>query len=144
MGRNCGMPIRVRRQYGSGEGEVARILSRAPGHSILWAGAVGWGWQREGEYGISIRELKNWTKRTGSLLHDLVLYAFRFQNCAIRWEPFDINKEVSDTHPQALPGRDRVSLSVDVLILSWTENATYLLPYVYPCFIHGEAQTPYM
>ena len=36
-------------------------------------------------------------KRTGSLLHDLVLYAFRFQNYNKMQEPFDINKEVSDT-----------------------------------------------
>ena len=48
--------------------------------------------------GISIEELKKLDeKRTGSLLHDLVLYAFRFQNYNKMQEPFDINKEVSDT-----------------------------------------------
>ena len=46
----------------------------------------------------SIEELKKLDeKRTGSLLHDLVLYAFRFQNYNKMQEPFDINKEVSDT-----------------------------------------------
>ena len=93
MGRNC--CITIERQYGSGGREVARILSErlgipCYGRELLAVTAA--------DNGISIEELKKLDeKRTGSLLHDLVLYAFRFQNYNKMQEPFDINKEVSDT-----------------------------------------------
>ena len=93
MGRNC--CITIERQYGSGGREVARILSErlgipCYGRELLAVTAA--------DNGISIEELKMLDeKRTGSLLHDLVLYAFRFQNYNKMQEPFDINKEVSDT-----------------------------------------------
>ena len=93
MGRNC--CITIERQYGSGGREVARILSErlgipCYGRELLAVTAK--------DNGISIEELKKLDeKRTGSLLHDLVLYAFRFQNYNRMQEPFDINKEVSDT-----------------------------------------------
>ena len=93
MGRNC--CITIERQYGSGGREVARILSErlgipCYGRELLAVTAK--------DNGISIEELKKLDeKRTGSLLHDLVLYAFRFQNYNKMQEPFDINKEVSDT-----------------------------------------------
>lgn len=121
MGRNC--CITIERQYGSGGREVARILSErlgipCYGRELLAVTAA--------DNGISIEELKKLDeKRTGSLFHDLVLYAFRFQNYNKMQEPFDINKEVSDTI-RRLARKGHVSLSEDALILPWTENATYL------------------
>ena len=70
MGRNC--CITIERQYGSGGREVARILSErlgipCYGRELLAVTAA--------DNGISIEELKKLDeKRTGSLLHDLVLY----------------------------------------------------------------------
>ena len=85
MGRNC--CITIERQYGSGGREVARILSErlgipCYGRELLAVTAA--------DNGISIEELKKLDeKRTGSLLHDLVLYAFRFQNYNKMQEPSD-------------------------------------------------------
>lgn len=93
MSRNC--CITIERQYGSGGREVAHILSErlgipCYGQDILAVTAA--------DNGISIGELEKLDeKRTGSLLHDLVLYAFRFQNYNKMQEPFDIHKEVSET-----------------------------------------------
>lgn len=72
MGRNC--CITIERQYGSGGREVARILSErlgipCYGRELLAVTAA--------DNGISIEELKKLDeKRTGSLLHDLVLSYF--------------------------------------------------------------------
>ncbi len=121
MGRNC--CITIERQYGSGGREVARILSErlgipCYGRELLAVTAA--------DNGISIEELKKLDeKRTGSLLHDLVLYAFRFQNYNKMQEPFDINKEVSDTI-RRLARKGPCILSEDALISPWMENAMYL------------------
>lgn len=93
MGRDC--CITIDRQYGSGGREVARILAErlgipCYGQELLAITAR--------DNGISLEELQKLDeKRTGSLLHDLVLYAFRFQNYNKMQEPFDINKEVCGT-----------------------------------------------
>ena len=75
----------------------------------------------------SIEELEKLDeKRTGSLLHDLVLYAFRFQNYNKMQEPSLISIRRYLTPSADWPGRDRASLSEDALISPWTENAMYL------------------
>lgn len=93
MGSKC--CITIDRAYGSGGREVAHILSErlgmpCYGQELLAVTAA--------DNGISLEELKKLDeKRTGSLLHDLVLYAFRFQNYNKMQEPFDINKEICAT-----------------------------------------------
>lgn len=93
MGRNC--CITIERQYGSGGREVAHILAKRLGMPCYGSEILN---ITASDNGSSLEELKKLDeRRTGSLLHDMVLYAFRFQNYNKMQEPFDINKEVSAT-----------------------------------------------
>ena len=121
MGRNC--CITIERQYGSGGRGGGPYPVGAPGDTLLWAGAAGSDGGRQWNQHRGTEKLDE--KRTGSLLHDLVLYAFRFQNYNKMQEPFDINKEVSDTI-RRLARKGPCILSEDALISPWMENAMYL------------------
>lgn len=92
MRRSC---ITIDRQYGSGGREVGRFLSQKlgipfyDGELLLLAAQ---------KYGLNPGTLKeNDEKRSGSLLHDIAIFANSFQNYGQMFEPYQRFEAVSGT-----------------------------------------------